>query len=111
MAVIIEEKPATEFAFGSGFFESFSRFLAYFSQRCEHDRRPATVVMVMPVRMMAAISAEHCSGLIPDSASGCQIYRNIVVNPVSSCESCKMRHPKHASRDLHDLAGLTLIFV
>jgi len=37
------------------------RFLAYFCQRREHDRQPATCVVVMPVRMMAAIGAKHCA--------------------------------------------------
>jgi hypothetical protein len=39
-----------------------------------YDRQPATVVVVMPVRMMAAIGAKHCTRLIPDSAGDCQIF-------------------------------------
>jgi hypothetical protein len=34
---------------------------------CLHDRQPATGVVVMPVRMMAAIEIrKHCSRLIPE---------------------------------------------
>ena len=33
-----------------------------------YDRQPATGVVVMPVRMMAAIGAKHCTRLIPESA-------------------------------------------
>jgi hypothetical protein len=35
------------------------RFLACFYQRREHDRQPATGVVVTPMRMMAAIRAKH----------------------------------------------------
>jgi hypothetical protein len=52
---------------GSGFLEIVLRFLACFCQRREHDRQPATGVVVMPVRMMAAIRAKHCPRLIPES--------------------------------------------
>jgi hypothetical protein len=37
------------------------RFSACFCQRREHDRQPATGVMVTPMRMMAAIGAKHCA--------------------------------------------------
>ena len=42
-------------------------------QRVQHDRRPATGVVVMPVSMMVATYAEHCPGLIPDKRHPCQI--------------------------------------
>jgi len=35
--------------------------LPCFCQRREHDRQPATGVVVMPVRMMAAIGRKHCA--------------------------------------------------
>jgi hypothetical protein len=35
------------------------RFLACFCQRREHDPQPATGVVVMPVRMMAANGRKH----------------------------------------------------
>jgi len=40
--------------------------LACFYQRREHDRQPATGVVVMPVRMMAAIGRKHRPRLIPE---------------------------------------------
>ena len=55
------EKPATGSASVAGFGIVFLRFLACFCQRREHDRQPATGVVVMPVRMMAAIGAKHCA--------------------------------------------------
>ena len=58
-------KPATGFRVGSGFLEIVFALLACFCQRREHDRQPATGVVVMPVRMMAAIGRKHRLGLIP----------------------------------------------
>jgi len=45
---LLQNKTRRQFAVGSGFLESF--FVL-----CLHDRQPATGVVVMPVRMMAAI--------------------------------------------------------
>jgi hypothetical protein len=56
--------------FGSGFGKSFLRVLACLCQR--RDRQPATGVVVMPVRMMAAIGAKHRLGLIPECRQYCQ---------------------------------------
>jgi hypothetical protein len=51
----------------------FALLLAWFCQRREHDRQPATRVVVMPICMMAVIVIDkHCSGLIPESAADCQ---------------------------------------
>jgi hypothetical protein len=52
-------KPATGFASVAGFWKSSLRFLVCFCQRREHDRQPATGVVVMPMPMMAAIGAKH----------------------------------------------------
>jgi len=41
------------------------RFLD-FCQRREHDRQPATCVVVMPGSMMMAVIAKHCRALIPE---------------------------------------------
>jgi len=49
--------------------------LACFCQRREHDRQPATVMVVMPVRMMAAIGRKHRPRLIPESPECCQTFR------------------------------------
>src|SRR5687767_6792179 len=59
---------------GSGF---WNRLCAGSSlvQRVQHDRRPATGVVVMPVSMMVATCAEHCPGLIPDEPDSCQYLR------------------------------------
>jgi hypothetical protein len=57
---------------GSGFWESFSRLLVSVRERVQHDRQPATAVVVMPISMMAAICKKHCPGLIPDAPVDCQ---------------------------------------
>lgn len=43
-------------------------------QRLQHDRRPATGVVVVPVSMMMATCVEHCPGLIPDNRDACQTF-------------------------------------
>ena len=53
----------------AGFGNRLCAFLACFCQRREHDRQPATCVVVMPVCMMAVtVLAKHCAGLIPQMA-------------------------------------------
>jgi len=73
----LKAKPATGFASVAGFWKSFLRLLACFYQRREHDRQPATCVVVMPVRMMAAIGAKHRAGLIAQWLRACQILDRI----------------------------------
>ena len=59
---------------GSGFGNRLCALLACFCQRREHDRQPATSVVVMPIRMMAVtVVAKHRLGLIHEPARGCQI--------------------------------------
>jgi hypothetical protein len=75
-----KKKNPPPFCFGSGFGIVFALVLALVSQRLQHDRQPATGVVVMPITMMAVIGAKHCSGLIPEPPAGCQtlldkIYR------------------------------------
>jgi hypothetical protein len=60
-----KRKPAAGLDSAAGL-ESFSRLLVSVRQRMQHDRQPATAVVVMPVSMMAAIGAKHCPGLIPE---------------------------------------------
>lgn len=56
----VQIKNPRQISVGSGFWKSFWML-------CLHDRQPATGVVVMPVRMMAAIDIrKHCSRLIPD---------------------------------------------
>lgn len=57
---------------GSGFGNRFCALLFHFCQRREHDRQPATGVVVMPIPMMAANRAKHCSRLIPETTRHCQ---------------------------------------
>jgi hypothetical protein len=58
-----------------------------------YDRQPATAVVVMPVRMMAAIGAKHCTGLIPDSAGDCQTLATDFTDKhgFNQCSSVKIR--------------------
>lgn len=65
---------------GSGVLESSLRWFELV-QRVEHDRRPATGVVVMPVSMMVATCAEHCPGLIPDEPDSCQYLRAHIYVP------------------------------
>ena len=61
-----KKNPLPGFAIGSGFWKS-SFALLDFLQRREHDRQPATcVVVVMPGTVMAVL-AKHDWGLIPES--------------------------------------------
>jgi hypothetical protein len=39
----------------------------------EHDRQPATSMVVMPMSIVAVICSKHCSGFIPDAQATCQI--------------------------------------
>jgi hypothetical protein len=61
-----KENPPPALGLAAGFWNRLLRFLNLV-QRIQHDRRPATgMVVVMPISMMMANCAEHCSGLIPD---------------------------------------------
>ena len=77
-----KKNPLPGFAIGSGFWKS-SFALLDFCQRREHDRQPATCVVVTPRGMMAVI-AKHDWGLIPESRGDCQrsdrIYTMIVID-------------------------------
>jgi hypothetical protein len=54
--------------------ESSFALLLDLVQRMQHDRRPATgMVVVMPISIMAN-GAEHCPGLIPDYPDRCQTF-------------------------------------
>jgi hypothetical protein len=48
---------------------------------------------VMPVRMMAAIGAKHCTGLIPESAGDCQTLATDFTDKhgFNQCSSVKIR--------------------
>ena len=71
---------------GSGFSNRICAFLACFCQRREHDRQPATCVVVMPVGMMAVtVRAKHCVGLIPESVLSCQMYWTPVQSSALGC--------------------------
>jgi hypothetical protein len=67
--IIVKEKPA------AGLLRQrvWNRFALQLVRRQRlHDRRPATGVVEMPITMMAAISAKHCSGFITKSGTDCQ---------------------------------------
>jgi len=70
--MVTENKNPPPVSVGSGF---WNRCRAGYGsvERVQHDRRPATGVVVMPVSMMMATCAEHCPGLIPDRRYACQI--------------------------------------
>jgi hypothetical protein len=55
---------------GSGSFENRLARFGLLAQ--EHDRQPATVV-VMPMSIVAVICSKHRSGFIPDEQATCQI--------------------------------------
>ena len=46
----------------------------------QHDRRPATGVVVMPVSMMMATCAEHARALYPTNAAVVKFYRHWSTN-------------------------------
>jgi hypothetical protein len=69
--MIAENKTRRQLQVGSGFGIVFA-LVSGLVQRVQHDRRPATGVVVMPVSMMVATCAEHCPGLIPDERHACQ---------------------------------------
>jgi hypothetical protein len=72
-----KRKPAASFALAAGFGIVFA-LLSDLVQRIQHDRRPATgMVVVMPISMMAANCADHCPGLIPDSRHACQTFSDV----------------------------------
>ena len=61
--VALKRKPAAG-CLAAGFGNRLCAFLACFCQRREHDRQPATCVVVMPVGMMAVtVRAKHLLGL------------------------------------------------
>jgi hypothetical protein len=72
--VCSQENPLPEIL-AARFGNRFCAFLACFCQRREHDRQPATGVVVMPVPMMDAIGRKHRPRLIPDSPEPCQTFR------------------------------------
>jgi hypothetical protein len=69
----VQNKTRRPFCFGGGFEIVFALVLSLVRQRPQHDRRPATgMVVVMPISMMAAIRAEHRSRLITEKRCDCQ---------------------------------------
>jgi hypothetical protein len=66
LEVIVENKNPLPGLRWQRVWESFCAFLTWFCQRCEHDRQPATNVVVMPGVMDVLDVAKHCSGLIPE---------------------------------------------
>ena len=59
---MLKQKPAAGDP-GSGFGNRLCALLACFCQRREHDRQPATFVVVMPNVMAVTVLAKHCLGL------------------------------------------------
>ena len=63
---------------GSGWFENRLARFGLLAQ--EHDRQPATVV-VMPMCIVAVICSKHRSGFIPDEQATCQILSSSALIP------------------------------
>ena len=68
--MVRNEKPAAGSTSAAGFWNRFALSLAYFR---EHDRQPATVVVVMPGMMGMMRVAKHCPRLIPERGYECQM--------------------------------------
>jgi len=73
-----KQKTRYQLSRGSGFVEVVLRLLSSTCQRRKQVRQPATVVVVPISNVAVNFASKHCSGLITDGRSCCQMYSTLV---------------------------------